>query len=120
MQRGPRTITRASRESGIPEEAILLFAVKGQIGQPVGGRYAFSYEDVQWLKENVVVIASKKPVPNYRDKWWLLDQLSHKTVNQIAKETGKAHATIRYWCHKYNIPRPDFSESRKRVLERKK
>lgn len=120
MTRGPRTITRASRESGIPEETVQFFAERGAIGQSVGDRYAFLWEDVQWLKENVVVIVSKDPVPNYKDKWWLLGQLAQcKTVNQIAEETGKAHSTIRYWCDTHHIPRPTFSESRRRVLERK-
>ena len=121
MQRGPRSVARASRESGIGEEAILFFAQKGAIGQPVGDRYVFSWEDIQWLDENVVVISSKDPIPSYRDKWWLIGQLAQgKTVKQIAKETGKAHATIRFWCERHSIPRPTFSESRRRVLERKK
>ena len=97
--RGPRTITRASRESGIPEDVILHLARARTIGQPAGDRYAFSWEDVLWLKEHV-----QKIKPNPRNKEWLTTQLLHRSIKQIAEESGMTDSGIRYWCNKFGIP----------------
>lgn len=99
--RGPRTVTRASRESGIPEDVILHLARVRIIGQPVGARYAFSWEDVLWLKEHV-----QKTKPDPRNKEWLTTQLHtlHRSLKQIAEESGMTDSGIRYWCNKLGVP----------------
>lgn len=98
--RGPRTVARASRETGIPEDTILHLARLRVIGQPVGDRcYVFSWEDVLWLKEHVQIVK-----PNPRNKEWLTTQLLHRSIKQIAEESGMTDSGIRYWCNKFGIP----------------
>lgn len=111
--KGPRTITRASRESNLPPETIKEQAILGNVGQYIAGRFLFSWEDVQWLIQNV-----PKPNNDYKSREWLYEELwtKRKTAHQIAREYGTTDSTIRYWCQKLGVPTPSRSEARRRVL----
>ena len=113
--KGPRTITRASRESNLPIELIREQALLGNVGQRIADRYLFSWEDVQWLIQNV-----PKPKIDYRNAEWLYEELwgKRKSVSQVGDEYRTTESTIRYWCKKLGVPTPSRSEARMRVLQR--
>ena len=121
MQRGLRTIARAARESNLPIELIEEQAYAGNVGQLVKGtnRFLFSWEDVQWLIQNVEIPEPPPPIRiGYQSKEWLYEQLweEEKTVNQIAQENDITASTVRYWCDRLDVPRPGRREARLRSL----
>lgn len=110
--RGLRTVARAAKEAGISIESVSFHAEIGDVGEPVGGTYLLTWEDVLWLRVNA------KPTHRYKDRGWLEGQMGTKTVNQIAMECGVTGPTIRNWCDRLEVPRPDHRKTRYLQKER--
>lgn len=71
-------------------------------------------------KSRVRVCRPRKPeTKQLADKDWLADQLSTKSINQIAQELGTREFNVQYWAHKFGMIDDDKSVAVKDGLKKR-